>query len=171
MAADTTKSRQETALKLRAEDAEDMAVIAACLQDAVVLQSDMTYLPRQRRFAMVVSRYCWEDDLPGGARSGRAAGRGRRVRAGLHVDGVLKVDTLNLDRRDAAQPLALLTIVTEPSEDASATLLLMFAGGPIVRLTVECIDCHLADIGPSWETPRQPRHALDEASSPPRGTS
>src|SRR5271157_4091572 len=104
---------------------------------------------------MVVSRYCWEADLPGGSRGARI-GRGRRVRTGLHVDGVLKVDTFNLDRRDATQALALLTIVTEPSEDAGAALLFLFAGGPIIRLTVECIDCHLADIGPSWETPRQP---------------
>jgi len=166
MPSDASKSRQETALKLRAEDAEDMAIIAACLQDAVVLQGDMTYLPKQRRFALVVSRYCWEDDQPS---SGARSGRGRRVRTGLHFDGVLKVDTLSLDRRDAARALALLTIVAEPSADAGAALLLMFAGGAIVRLTVECIDCHLADIGPSWETPRQPRHPVDDA--PQRGTS
>jgi hypothetical protein len=166
MPSDASKSRQETALRLRAEDAEDMAVIAACLQDAVVLQGDMAYLPKLRRFALVVSRYCWEDDPPSGdARGGRPLGRGRRVRTGLHFDGVLKVDTLGLDRHDAAQALALLTIVAEPSADAGAALLLMFAGGPIVRLTVECIDCHLADVGPSWETPRQPRHPVDEAPS------
>jgi hypothetical protein len=166
MPADSKKQQQETPLKLRAEDAEDMAVIAACLQDAVVLLSDMTYLPKQRRFAMVASRYCWEDD-PQAGRAIAPAG-GRRVRAGLHVDGVLKVDTLGLDRGDGTQALALLTIVVEPTDDAGAALLFMFAGGPIVRLTVECIDCYLSDIGPSWETPRQPRHPLGAA---PRGTS
>ena len=174
MSADVTKPAQETLLRLRGEDPQDMAIIAACLQDAVVLRSDMTYLAKQRRFAMVMSRYCWEADPaidPTRARrSGRpvASGRGRRIRAGLHVDGVLKVDTLGFDPSGAEPALALLTIVTEPQDDGGAVLLFMFAGGAIVRLSVECIDCHVTDIGPSWETPRQPRHPLGEEAAPRR---
>jgi hypothetical protein len=170
MAADVTKPGQESPLRLRAEDFEDMAVIAACLQDAVVLRSDMTYLAKQRRFAMVMSRYCWEADpaIDRARRAGRPAapGRGRRVRAGLHVDGVLKVDTLGFDQSGAEPALALLTIVTEPQDDGGAVLLFMFAGGAMLRLSVECVDCHVTDIGPSWDTPRQPRHPLGEAAAP-----
>jgi hypothetical protein len=169
MSADISKQRPEAALRLRAEDAEDMAVIAACLQDAVVLRSDMTYLPKQRRFAMVVSRYCWEDDPATGKRRGPGAGRGRRTRTGVHFDGVLKVDTLSLAAGDRAQAMELLTIAVEPQGEG-ASLLLMFAGGPIVRLAVECIECRLTDIGPEWETPLRPRHGLDERPGTARRT-
>jgi len=173
MPAGTTQQPAERLLKLRAEDSEDMAIIAACLQDAVVARRDMTYLTRQRRFAMVMSRYCWEDDVASQRqrRGGGLLGRGRRIRSGLHIDGVMKVDTLGLPAGEAAEALSLLTIAVEPGEDASATLLLMFAGGGIVRLAVECIECRLADIGPSWPTPRQPRHSLDETPPARRGLS
>src|SRR5579883_1205777 len=39
------------ALKLRAEDEEDLAVISAVLQDALVAVSDMAYLPVERRLS------------------------------------------------------------------------------------------------------------------------
>ena len=38
------------ALKLRAEDAEDLAVISACLQDALVAVRDLAYDPEERSF-------------------------------------------------------------------------------------------------------------------------
>jgi hypothetical protein len=169
MAEQNAEPHKVTGLKLRAEDAEDMAVIAACLQDAVVIMRDMTYLPKQRRFAMVVSRYCWEGDPSGEQRRERSAGRGWRTRTGVHFDGVLKVDTLGFDTGNRTQALELLTIAVEPGGDGAA-LLLMFAGGAIVRLAVECIECRLSDIGPAWETPLRPRHGLDERRGATRRT-
>ncbi|HYM32186.1 MAG TPA: DUF2948 family protein [Candidatus Cybelea sp.] len=160
------QSRQTPMLRLRAEDAEDIAIIAACLQDAVLQRRQMTFLPKQRRFAMVVSRHCWEDEAKQGERGRKF---GRRVVTGVHFDGVLKAETLGFGR-DAPDMLELLTIAVEPGEDAAATLLLMFAGGPLVRLTVECIDAELSDIGPSWATPWRPRHAIDNGDAAPDGS-
>ncbi len=48
-------------LKLRARDLDDMAVMAAMLQDAVVRPAEMTYQAREKRFVMVISRFRWED--------------------------------------------------------------------------------------------------------------
>lgn len=48
-------------LKLRARDLDDMTVMAAMLQDAVVRPAEMTYLARDKRFVMVISRFRWED--------------------------------------------------------------------------------------------------------------
>ena len=44
-------------LKLVALDQEDLAVISAHLQDAIVKVGDLTYLPRERRFALVARRF------------------------------------------------------------------------------------------------------------------
>ncbi len=48
-------------LKLRARDIDDMAVMAAMLQEAVVRPAEMTYQAREKRFVMVISRFRWED--------------------------------------------------------------------------------------------------------------
>ena len=54
-----------TPLKLRAVDAEDLAVLGACLQDALVAVQDMRFLGEEDRFVMVVNRFCWENLGPG----------------------------------------------------------------------------------------------------------
>ena len=51
------------ALKLRAEDAEDLAVISACLQDALVAVRDLAYAPEDRSFLFVANRFRWESGL------------------------------------------------------------------------------------------------------------
>ena len=47
-------------LKLRAHDAEDLAALAACLQDALVPLADVVYLKAEKRFVMVANRFMWE---------------------------------------------------------------------------------------------------------------
>lgn len=141
-------------LKLRAEDAEDLHVLSACLQDALVHVGEMTYLPRRRRFVMACNRFKWEE----AARDGQH----RRVRCGVHFDGVLAVSNRGFDPGRRDQLLELLVVRGEPGEDGAATIALEFAGGAAVRLDVECIDCSLADLDAPWRALAQPGHGLDE---------
>ncbi len=147
-------------LRLRAEDAEDVTVLAACLQDATLRAADMTFQPKQRRFVMVLNRFRWEDE-------NRVDARGKLVRAlphvrvpaGLHFDGVLKVQSTGIDRMDAKAPLELLSIIAEPlGEEPSAVLTLVFAGGGAVRLEVECVDAQMQDLGTPYPVRRAPKH-------------
>lgn len=146
-------------LRLRAEDAEDVTVLAACLQDATLRASDMAWQPKQRRFAMLLNRFRWEDE-------NRVDARGKLVRAlphvrvpaGLHFEGVLKVQSSGIDRGDAT-PLELLSIVAEPAGEAPAAILtLVFAGGGAVRLEVECVDAQMQDLGHPYPVRRAPKH-------------
>ena len=148
---------QDTPLKLSAEDAEDLTVIAACLQDAVTRMPDLAYQPKQRRFAAVFSRFKWEDQFG----STRRARPKWWVRSGIHFDGVLSARFRGLNQ-DSDQALELLTIEFEQGEDGSANILLDFAGGGAIQLDVECIDCHLTDLGRSWRGRRRPTHPSDE---------
>ena len=47
-------------LRLRAEDDEDLAVISACLQDALVSVRDLAYDRDARTFVLVANRFRWE---------------------------------------------------------------------------------------------------------------
>lgn len=147
-------------LRLRAEDAEDITVLAACLQDATLRASDMAWQPKQRRFALVLNRFRWEDES-------RVDAKGKLVRAlphvrvpaGLHFDGVLKVQSSGIDPQDGKTPLELLSIIAEPAGEPPAALLTMvFAGGGAVRLEVECVDAQMQDLGSPYPVRRAPKH-------------
>ncbi|MBM3505821.1 MAG: DUF2948 family protein [Alphaproteobacteria bacterium] len=136
-------------LRLLAEDTEDLTVLSTILQDAVVAVGDLAYERRARRFVAVFSRYRWE------------RGERQRVRAGLTLRGVLAAQLRGIDRRRPADALELLAIRSTDAAGGDAAILLEFAGGSSIRLTVECIDAELRDLGEPWGAAHHPRHALD----------
>lgn len=147
-----------TPLKLIALDAEDLAVVSAHLQDAVVRIGDMAYLPRQKRFAAVLNRFDWLGAVAV-ARKGMAPS-GERRRAGLRVERVSKARLLGIDlkKRNAFQSLLAMTFVSAGADDPAGSIRLDFAGGAAIELEVECIECELKDLGAAWRAKRVPDH-------------
>lgn len=140
-------------LKLLALDEEDLAVLSAHSQDAVMKVGDLTYLPRENRFAVVMNRFIWE----------KADGRRKtyeRRRTALVFDRVKAVSTSHLRRECRDAVLDLLAIGFEETEAPAGYILLVFAGGAAIRLEVECIEARLADLGTAWATQAMPRHEL-----------
>jgi hypothetical protein len=139
-------------LKLRAEDDEDLAVISAILQDALVAVGEMVYLPDEQRFVLVANRFRWEPENHEPRRNFE------RTLTGLRIDGVRGVQRRGFHPREAERILALLAIRAEPG-----ALRLDFAGGSSIRLDVERIVCHLDDFGEPWPTRWRPRHPVGDA--------
>ena len=140
-------------LHLLGRDADDLSIISACLQDAVTWRADMAYLKRERRFALVLNRYCWERET---ADNGEPA----RVRTGLHFDNVLTVKSQGISRGRKI-PLELLALQVEDGE--RPTVRFHFAGGASILLDVECLDCQMHDLSHPWTTHTRPEHrAVDE---------
>ncbi len=46
-------------LKLAALDTDDLQVVSAHVQDALVTASDMRYLPGESRFVLAMKRFAW----------------------------------------------------------------------------------------------------------------
>lgn len=151
-------------LKLIALDSDDLNVISAHLQDAVLRVGDMAFLPRERRFAVIVNRFDWET-AAGKVKSGAKASLERR-RSGLRFERVLGAKVHDIDLKDRSAALALLAIVFEPSaepESAAGDVTLTFSGGAAIRLTVECVEAELKDLGAVWKARRAPSHGGDES--------
>ena len=136
-------------LKLLAEDADDLAVISAAVQDAIAHVGDIEWDARRRRFTLALNRYRWEH--PG-------ALLGERVRAGLQFGSVMSVRARNVRREPREAVVELLAVSFEPGEPPGGEIRLAFAGGGDVVLVVECIDAALADISQPWPTPSTPTH-------------
>lgn len=137
-------------LKLRAIDAEDMAMISAILQDALVELPNLMFRRREGRFGGVVVRFRHED------RARPADAPIRQVKCALTINAVTAVRLRGVDR-EAGTPLELLALSTG-EEDETAHVTLHFAGGGAVRVEVDRLDLRLEDIGEPWGTSLVPRH-------------
>jgi hypothetical protein len=141
-------------LRLAASDAEDLDVLSARLQDAVFKLKDARWQPRQRRFAVVVNRLRWEE------------GGKTRVRAGLHFNGVLKVQSsmVKLGAGEAVVSILALRFAANGSEDPGGVIEVVLAGGGTIRLTVECIEAELADMTAPWAARATPDHEAGDGA-------
>ena len=139
-----------TDLKLLALDSEDLEVISATTQDAIVRVADMGYAQADKRFALLMNRYAWEE---GGK-------KGQRKRTALHFDRVEAVQAAGINLESQEGALELLAIRFLPTSDPAGTVELSFAGGGTVRLTVECLEARLQDLGAAWAAKLKPEHAV-----------
>jgi hypothetical protein len=136
-------------LRLQADDAEDLAVISAQMQDAVLKRADMQFDAKRRRFAMVVNRFAW-DALPEKVRR----------RAGLHFDDVTSVKVSGFESAQASAVLSVLAISFEPTNGLAGNVTLSFSAGKQIRLVVDCLNVTMADLGGAWSASSVPAHEL-----------
>ena len=150
------------ALKLRAEDDQDLAIIAACLTGAIGCLNEMAYDRKARRFAAILVRPLWEAaeaavpqaaapvaTAPDATASADQPALGR-MRAGLHFDHVSAVRYRRLDRRAPHALLHLVSIVSAPLSERFG-IILSFQGGGEVFLEVDKLSGRLRDL----DAPRQ----------------
>jgi hypothetical protein len=142
-------------LKLIALDRDDMEVLSAHLQDAVMKAEDIHWRPGERRVVVALNRFDWE------AANGSAS-EFRRCRAALRFERVLACKCRNVDAVNKNQALNLLAIAFDESDPPGGRVTLTFSGGAALRLEVECLEVELADLGPAWTTNCCPAHAVDD---------
>lgn len=145
-------------LKLVALDEDDLKIVSAHLQDAVLRMSDMAWVPSEQRFAAILSRFDWI-----AAAEEKTDGDLRRCRCALRFDKVKRAQVQNIKPGEPSIFAELLAVTYEAGEAPSGYITLCFAGGGAVRLEVECIEGALCDLGMAWKTAIKPKHAVAEA--------
>ncbi len=136
-------------LRLKVEDADDIEVVSAALQDAIAKVGDISYEPRARVLTIALNRYRWE---------GADRGRGQRIRSALQIGSVLAVRARRIRREPKDAVVQLLTMAFSPADPPGGQLVLSFAGGADLKVDVECLDAVLADLSQPWPSPRTPAH-------------
>lgn len=146
----------ERPLRLMAQDAEDLQVLSALVQDAVFQRNEARWLKGERRFALLVNRFRWED-LPVAERTGRSF---ERVRSVLSVEDVLRVQASGLEEVDGETVLSILALTWTPGEDGTGTVELTLAGDGAIRVEVEALEVILRDVTRPYRAPSgmAPRH-------------
>ncbi|HMQ93098.1 MAG TPA: DUF2948 family protein [Amaricoccus sp.] len=132
----------ERPLRLRAETAEDLAVISALVQDAVGQTSEIAWMPRHRRFTLLLNRFRWEDS----ARARRQNRPFERVRCLLTIESATRVRAMGVDPQDRDLVISLLSLGFEPGPEGNGVLRAVLAGDGEIALDVECLEVTLTDV-------------------------
>tara|TARA_B100000780_G_scaffold241734_1_gene184292 strand:- start:1173 stop:1616 length:444 start_codon:yes stop_codon:yes gene_type:complete len=141
-----------TNLKLLATSDKDLSVIAAHLQDSIVLPKDIANLKTNRIFLIQLNRFMWEDVEKGVFR------KNKRIRTILKFDNVIKVSSKNINIKSDKHFLDFLTIETTLLPDKSYEIKLIFSGEATIKVNAEVIDVTLDDQGSPWESKTAPKH-------------
>ena len=153
----TFEDGDERPLTLFAVDAEDLQVISALVQDAVLPVTEIRWDRSARRLALLVNRVRWEDQAA--ARLGMRPVE--RVQALLVVGDVMGVASQGVDRSERDTVLSVLSIGFEPGADGAGFVVLTLAGDGAIRAEVEALDVSLKDVtrpyvAPSRKLPTHP---------------
>lgn len=140
---------------LAAQDAEDLEILSARLQDAVAHVQDLKWLPKAQRFAALFNRFKWEN--------AEKDGKALRVRAGLCFEHVSAAKSHGIRRGNPKSVLSLLAMRFLPAgpEEPGGIIELVFSGGGTIRLDVECIEATLSDVSGAWAALGTPAHPVE----------
>jgi Protein of unknown function (DUF2948) len=139
-------------LKLAVLDEEDLEVVSTHLQDAVVKVADVLWRPNENRLVVALNRFDWES-------AQGVKPEYRRRRSALRFERVLACKSRSLDPAGKDAVLNLLAVEFAETDSPSGTVSLIFSGGAVLRLEVECLEAELADLGPVWTATKCPVHA------------
>jgi Protein of unknown function (DUF2948) len=144
-------------LKLVALDKDDIEVVSAHVQDALVKVADILWQPRERRFVMALDRFDWMNAVEGGGNRGMGPDH-RRCRTALRFERVTACKCRALDQANKDATLNLLAIEFAERDAPAGTVLLTFSGGGVIRLEVECLEAELTDLGQAYGAVICPDH-------------
>ena len=139
-------------LKLIARTEEDLRVVSAHLQDAIVNVNDIANLKKNKILLLQLNRFMWEDVEKGVFR------KNKRIRTVLKIENVIKVNSKNINQDKKDKFLDFLTIETNKMTDKNYEMKILFAGGSIVKVISEVIEVTLDDQGDAWVTKNKPKH-------------
>ncbi len=139
-------------LKLIARTEEDLRVVSAHLQDAIVNVNDIANLKKNKILLLQLNRFMWEDVEKGVFR------KNKRIRTVLKFENVIKVYSKNIYQDKKDKFLDFLTIETNKMTDNNYEMKILFAGGSIVKIISEIIEVTLDDQGDAWVTKNKPKH-------------
>ena len=144
-------------LKLLALDSDDLKVVSAHVQDAVIKSSEIEHIASRSALVLPLNRFAWEQK-PHRRLFSKTWQRRRSV---LYFGKVLKVRSNGIDRRSADQILSLLALTftgADREDNPSGTIGVLFADNITMQIEVECIEVKLTDLGAAWQASGVPRH-------------
>jgi len=150
------KEQQYEPLRLIAQDVQDLDIILSLLQDSLMPVVSIVHDKKNKTLSVLTNRFCWEV-----SEEKETDPIYYRVHAGLMFKNVEAIHEKNIDQSDRSRILSFLTAHIDDHSD-HVFIYLMFSDDACIRLTLNTIDCTLADIDEPWSTRARPEHLMPE---------
>ena len=144
----------EKNLKLIAKTIEDLKIISAHLQDAIVSTANIANLKKNKIFLMQLNRFMWEDVEKGVFR------KNKRIMCVVKIDNIISVSSKNINQDNKERFLDFLAIETEEMPDKTYEMKIIFSGDSVIKVNAEVIEVTLDDQGEAWNTINKPKHKV-----------
>ena len=134
------------ALKLHAQSSDDIEMLSALLQDALIAGADMVFDKAENTFMLVANRYCWEL---------QDAGQQMRCMCGVKFGtiGAVRTRGMTLDKTQFYNLLAI------EYDKAAQHIMLVFSGGVGIQLEVSSIMIVVRDLAEPHPSFARPDHS------------
>jgi hypothetical protein len=147
-------------LKLVALDKDDIEVVSAHVQDALVKVADIFWQPHEHRFVMAVNRFDWMNAVDLDGLKNKSPDY-RRCRTALRFERVVSCKCRGLDQTGKDALLNLLAVEFAERDAPGGIVTMTFSGGGAIRLEVECLEAELVDLGEVFSAMACPHHFAD----------
>ncbi len=151
-------------LKLVALDKDDIEVVSAHVQDALVKVADVFWQPREHRFVMALNRFDWMNAVDTDGLKNANSPDYRRCRTALRFERVVSCKCRGLNQTNKDVLLNLLAVEFAERDAPAGTVTLTFSGGGAIRLDVECLEVELVDLGEVFAAAACPDHFAADTS-------
>jgi Protein of unknown function (DUF2948) len=150
-------------LKLVALDQDDIGVVSAHVQDALVKVADIFWQSGKHRFVMALNRFDWMNAVETDGPKNANLMDYRRCRTALRFERVISCKCRALNPANKGALLNLLAVEFAEHNTPGGTITLTFSGGGAIRLEVECLEAELADLGEVFSAMACPDHFAADA--------
>ena len=141
-------------LRLIGNNIEDLKIISAYCQDAIIKITNLVYLKKNKIFIAKLSRFMWEDLEKGVFR------KYKRIDSYLRFNFIEKVVSKNIDQKKGRKNLELLTIKPFLDKNNFYEINLIFSGNGVISIKSESIDVILDDQEIYREVKNFPKHKI-----------
>ena len=141
-------------LRLIGNNIEDLKVISAYCQDAIIKITDLVYLKKNKLFIAKLNRFMWEDLEKGVFR------KYKRIDSYLRFDFIENAISKNINQKKGRKSLELLTIKPSIDKNNFYKIDLIFSGNGVISIKSETIDVILDDQETYREVKNFPKHKI-----------
>ena len=150
-------------LRLLATDEDDLAVVSALLQDAIIPGVDIRFNLYDRQFILIANRFCWEQPTLKDVTSAGGKPVHERRLCAVRLSHVVSAQRQNWPDNPKEALFNMLALYQPDVAETGGTarqLQMDFSGGASLRITVDKLYLILADLNAGHPTSLYPQHNI-----------
>ena len=148
---------EDKALNIGAFDKRDLEVVSSLVQDSILPTSEIKWLSKSDKLAILINRFRWEDTK-------LSQGKNlERVRSLLMINHVKNISSSGFSPKQKDRILSILSISFDGVEGGSGSVLIVVSGNGGIRVEVDALEINLRDVTMPYIAPSGlvPEHKND----------